>query len=116
MNSLRKGFMALCILTVLSTVSYAQSFNNVPVDIGSGDQSETSIAINPGNSAVLMATWNEFGTGTIAKPGWGRPVLKVAFTSGGTKGEGDLRLRHYSCPDPAFPRKAAQHIAVHFLE
>ncbi len=45
MESLKNGLVLLWTLAMLSTVSYAQSFNNVPVDVGSGDQSETSIAI-----------------------------------------------------------------------
>ena len=42
MSSLKNGLAALCIFMVISAVRYAQSFNNVAVDVGSGDQSETS--------------------------------------------------------------------------
>ncbi len=45
MSSLKNGLLALCIFMVIPAEGYAQSFNNVPVDVGSGDQSETSIAI-----------------------------------------------------------------------
>lgn len=70
MESLRNSLVLLWALAMLSTVSYAQSFNNVPVDVGSGDQSETSIAIKPSNPAVLMATWNDFANNNYPVPGY----------------------------------------------
>jgi hypothetical protein len=78
MESLRNGLVLLWALAMLSTVSYAQSFNNVPVDVGSGDQSETSIALDPNKSDTLMATWNDFSNGSFSQPGY-------AFSTDGGK-------------------------------
>lgn len=56
MRYLKNCLMTLCILMVISTAGYTQTFNNVPVDVGSGDQSETSIAVDPNKPDTLMAT------------------------------------------------------------
>ncbi len=37
MRYLKDRLMMLCILMVISTVGYAQSFSNVPVDVGAVD-------------------------------------------------------------------------------
>lgn len=70
MSSLKNGLVALCIFMVISGVGYAQSFNNVPVDVGSGDQSETSIALDPDKPDTLMATWNDYSNGQYPQPGY----------------------------------------------
>ncbi len=53
MRHLKNRLMALCILMVISTAGYAQSFSNVQVDVGSGDQSETSIAVRLSKSLAF---------------------------------------------------------------
>ncbi len=70
MRYLKNRLMTLCILMVISTAGYAQTFNNVPVDVGSGDQSETSIALDPNKPDTLMATWNDFSNGSFSQPGY----------------------------------------------
>lgn len=63
---LRLMFTAL----LLSLESYAQQPTNVPVDVNSGDQSETAITADINNSNHLMGTWNDFSNGTFSRPGF----------------------------------------------
>ena len=70
MISLRNDLTVLCTLVVVATTSYAQSFNNIVVDGSSSDQSETSIAIDPSNPAMLMATWNDYSDPSYSQPGY----------------------------------------------
>ncbi|MCL5267673.1 MAG: T9SS type A sorting domain-containing protein [Bacteroidetes bacterium] len=55
---------------ILQASANCQSLTNVTIDGGSGDQSETSVAIDPNNSNVLMATWNDFSNGSYSQPGY----------------------------------------------
>ena len=71
MTPLKDYLIALCALVLVATAAFAQSFNDVVVDGSSGDRSETSIAVDPNNPQHLMATWNEYGTGSTAEMGWG---------------------------------------------
>jgi len=70
MISIRNYLVAFYAVVVVATSVYAQTFNNVVVDANSGDQSETSIAIEPNHPNHLMATWNDFSIGSYSKPGW----------------------------------------------
>ena len=77
MSFLRNCLTVAC-LVPLAVTGYAQSINNVVVDANPGDESETAITVDPKNPNHLMATWNEYGTGSTAKPGW-------AFSTDGGK-------------------------------
>jgi len=70
MLSLKNFLLAIFTLVLSSTTSYSQTPTNVVVDSGSEDQSETSIAVAPNNSSVLMATWNDFSNGSYPQPGY----------------------------------------------
>ena len=70
MDTLKDYLTALCTLVLVTTAAFGQTFNNIVVDGSPGDRSETSIAVDPNNPQHLMATWNEFGTGSTSSPGW----------------------------------------------
>ncbi len=96
MKQLKNHLIAFSTLILIASAVHAQTFSNVVVDGSSGDRSETSIAVDPNNPQLLMATWNEFASGTVAKPGW-------AFsTDGGTNwAEGTIATSDNGGFDPS---------------
>ncbi|MCL4539510.1 MAG: glycoside hydrolase [Bacteroidetes bacterium] len=72
MKTIKTIFAALMLAALISSESYSQQYQptNKAVSTVSYDQSETAISVDPTNSNLLMATWNDDRSNVYSQPGY----------------------------------------------